>query len=82
MAVSTEMMAPVAESPGLSYMIKIMGLISGRNEFSYLGVFSIHLPLIANMVSERKREERGCCLHPFARKELTEHTAEQVGQDC
>jgi hypothetical protein len=33
-------------------------------------------------VGERKREERDCCLHPFARKELTEHTAEQVEQDC
>lgn len=65
-------------------MIKIIGFSPVSNGFSFfLWDFSLHVCLkLQYGCGEKKRKERGCCLHPFARKELTEHTAEQVGQDC
>lgn len=64
-------------------MTKIMGFSPVSNGFSlFLWDFSLHVCLKLQYGCGEKRKERGCCLHPFARKELTEHTAEQVGQDC
>lgn len=65
------------------YRIKIMGLSSVSNGFSlFLWDLSLQSCLKLQYGCGKEEERKGCCLHPFARKELTEHTAEQVGQDC
>lgn len=80
----SQMKAPVADSEGLSNMIKIMGWIPVRNGVGSSLWYFLCKPAsnCPHGCKERKKEERGCCLHPFARKELTEHTTKQVGQDC
>lgn len=84
LAVITGMAVPVVDSECLSNMIKIMGWISVRNGVSSSLCYFLCKPAFncPHGCEERKKEERGCCLHPFARKELTEHTTKQVGQDC
>lgn len=80
LAVITGMEAPVVDSEGLNNR----GWTPVRNGVSSSLWYFLCKPAFncPHGCEERKKEERGCCLHPFARKELTEHTTKQVGQDC
>lgn len=73
-----------ADSEALSSMTKIPGWMPVRNGVSSSLWYFLCKPALncPHGSEERKEEERGCCSHPFARKELTEHTTKQVGQDC